>query len=297
METSLAIDLARFQFAFTVSFHIIFPSFSIGLASYLAVLEGLWLATGRQVYLDTFRYWLKIFAVAFAMGVVSGIVMSYQFGTNWSVFSDKTGPILGPLMGYEVLSAFFLEAGFLGVMLFGMNRVGPRPAFSRDAYGRRSARCSPRSGYCPSTAGCRRPQVTAINDVGQFVPEDWWAIVFNPSFPYRLVHMVLAAYLTTALVVGAVGAVAPAARQVERGCATDVFDGDVDGGDRRADPDRCRRHARPQHARASAGEDRCHGRPFRNPQGRAADPVRHSGHGRRGDEIRNRDSRSSAASY
>ncbi|MFX4223125.1 MAG: cytochrome ubiquinol oxidase subunit I [Thalassobaculum sp.] len=124
MDMPLAIDLARFQFAFTVSFHIVFPALSIGLASYLAVLEALWLATGRQVYIDTFRYWLKIFAVAFGMGVVSGIVMSYQFGTNWSVFSDKTGPILGPLMGYEVLSAFFLEAGFLGIMLFGLKRVG-----------------------------------------------------------------------------------------------------------------------------------------------------------------------------
>ena len=119
-----AIFLARLQFAFTVSFHFIFPSFSIGLASFLAVLEGLWLWTGRQVYLDLFKYWLKIFALAFGMGVVSGIVMSYQFGTNWSVFSDKAGPVIGPLMAYEVLTAFFLEAGFLGVMLFGMNRVG-----------------------------------------------------------------------------------------------------------------------------------------------------------------------------
>ena len=119
-----AVVLARVQFAFTIAFHIVFPAFSIGLASYLAVLEGLWLATGRSVYLDLFRYWLKIFAVAFGMGVVSGVVMSYQFGTNWSVFSDKTGPVLGPLMAYEVLTAFFLEAGFLGVMLFGMGRVG-----------------------------------------------------------------------------------------------------------------------------------------------------------------------------
>ena len=116
--------LARLQFAFTVSFHFIFPSFTIGLASYLAVLEALWLWTGRAVYLDLFKYWLKIFALAFGMGVVSGIVMSYQFGTNWSVFSDKAGPVIGPLMAYEVLTAFFLEAGFLGVMLFGMNRVG-----------------------------------------------------------------------------------------------------------------------------------------------------------------------------
>lgn len=116
--------LARIQFAFTISFHFIFPAFSIGLASFLAVLEGLWLWTGKQLYFDLFKYWLKIFAVAFGMGVVSGIVMSYQFGTNWSVFSDKVGGVIGPLMAYEVLTAFFLEAGFLGVMLFGLNRVG-----------------------------------------------------------------------------------------------------------------------------------------------------------------------------
>jgi cytochrome d ubiquinol oxidase subunit I len=118
--------LARAQFAFTVSFHFIFPAFSIGLASYLLVLESLWLRTGKQLYLDLFRYWVKIFAVAFGMGVVSGIVMSYQFGTNWSVFSAKAGPVIGPIMAYEVLTAFFLEAGFLGVMLFGMKKVGPR---------------------------------------------------------------------------------------------------------------------------------------------------------------------------
>ncbi|MBC7415313.1 MAG: cytochrome ubiquinol oxidase subunit I, partial [Herminiimonas sp.] len=119
-----ALVLARFQFAFTVSFHFLFPAVTIGLASYLAVLEGLWLKTGRIEYMDLFRYWIKVFALVFAMGVVSGIVMSYQFGTNWAVFSDKAGPIIGPLMAYEVLTAFFLEAGFLGVMLFGINRVG-----------------------------------------------------------------------------------------------------------------------------------------------------------------------------
>ena len=128
--------LARWQFAFTVSFHFIFPSFTIGLASYLAVLEALWLWTGREVYLNLFKYWLKIFALAFGMGVVSGIVMSYQFGTNWSVFSDKAGPVIGPLMAYEVLTAFFLEAGFLGVMLFGMNRVGKGLHFTATAGGR-----------------------------------------------------------------------------------------------------------------------------------------------------------------
>src|SRR5499427_1648434 len=122
--TMTALNLARAQFAFTVSFHFIFPSFSIGLASYLVVLEALWLKTGNPVYDSLYRYWLKIFSIAFVMGVVSGVVMSYQFGTNWSVFSDKAGPVIGPLMAYEVLSAFFLEAGFLGVMLFGINKVG-----------------------------------------------------------------------------------------------------------------------------------------------------------------------------
>jgi len=200
-----ALTLARFQFAFTISFHIIFPSFTIGLASYLAVLEGLWLTTGREVFLSLFNYWKKIFAISFGMGVVSGIVMSYQFGTNWSVFSDKTGPILGPLMGYEVLSAFFLEAGFLGVMLFGMQRVGRGLHFFATlmvAFGTFLSAF----WILAANSWMHTPRGHAVNAVGQFVPVDWWAIIFNPSFPYRLVHMVLAAYLTTAFVVGAVGA-------------------------------------------------------------------------------------------
>ena len=197
--------LARIQFAFTVSFHIIFPAFSIGLASYLAVLEGLHLATGRDVYLRLFDYWKKIFAVAFGMGVVSGIVMSYQFGTNWSVFSDKAGPVIGPLMGYEVLTAFFLEAGFLGVMLFGRNRVGPGLHFFATAMVAFGTLLSA-TWILAVNSWMQTPQGFSINEAGQFVPEDWWAIIFNPSFPYRLVHMVLAAYLTTAFVVGAVGA-------------------------------------------------------------------------------------------
>ncbi|WP_299563394.1 cytochrome ubiquinol oxidase subunit I [uncultured Sulfitobacter sp.] len=197
--------LARFQFAFTVSFHIIFPAFSIGLASYLAVLNALWLRTGNDLYRILFEYWKKLFAVAFAMGVVSGIVMSYQFGTNWSVFSDRAGPIIGPLMGYEVLSAFFLEAGFLGIMLFGRERVGNglhMVATAVVAFGTLLSA----TWILSVNSWMQTPAGFSINEVGQFVPEDWWAIVFNPSFPYRLLHMVLAAYLTTALVVGAVGA-------------------------------------------------------------------------------------------
>ena len=205
MGQDLALDLARFQFAFTVVWHFLFPAFTIGLASYLAVLEGLWLITKREHYLDLFKYWLKIFAVAFAMGVVSGIVMSYQFGTNWSVFSDRTAPVLGPLLGYEVLTAFFLEAGFLGVMLFGLDRVGPRLHFA--------ATCLVAVGTLISAfwilaanSWMHTPTGHSITAEGFFMPESWWDIVFNPSFPYRFAHTVTAAYLTTAMIVGAVGA-------------------------------------------------------------------------------------------
>ncbi|SOH93826.1 cytochrome d ubiquinol oxidase subunit I [Monaibacterium marinum] len=203
-DSLTAETLARMQFAFTVSFHIIFPAFSIGLASYLATLNALWLRTRDETYLTLFTYWKKIFAVAFGMGVVSGIVMSYQFGTNWSVFSDKTGPVLGPLMAYEVLSAFFLEAGFLGIMLFGRERVGDKLhmfATAMVAFGTLMSA----TWILSVNSWMQTPAGYSINELGQFIPEDWWQIVFNPSFPYRLVHMVLAAFLTTALVVGGVG--------------------------------------------------------------------------------------------
>jgi cytochrome bd ubiquinol oxidase subunit I len=200
-----AVVLARAQFAFTMSFHIVFPVFSIGLASYLAVLEALWLWTGREVFINLFNYWLKIFAVAFGMGVVSGIVMSYQFGTNWAAFSDKAGPVVGPLMAYEVLTAFFLESGFLGVMLFGLKRVGPRLHFLATVMVAIGTLMSA-FWILSSNSWMQTPAGYAVNADGQFVPADWLKVIFNPSFPYRLVHMVLAAYLTTALVVGAVGA-------------------------------------------------------------------------------------------
>ena len=200
-----ALVLARAQFAFTVSFHFIFPAISIGLASYLTVLEGLWLWTGREVFLNLFKYWLKIFAIAFAMGVVSGIVMSYQFGTNWSVFSDKTGSIIGPLMAYEVMTAFFLEAGFLGVMLFGMNKVGPRLHFAATLAVAIGTFISA-FWILSANSWMQTPAGYSINAASQFVPADWLKVIFNPSFPYRLVHTVTATYLTVSLVVGAVGA-------------------------------------------------------------------------------------------
>src|SRR6476619_7038795 len=180
---STALTLARWQFAFTVSFHIIFPALSIGLASYLAVLEGLWLATRRAVFIDLFHYWKKVFAIAFGMGVVSGLVMSYQFGTNWSVFSDKAGPVIGPLMGYEVLSAFFLEAGFLGVMLFGLNRVGPRLHFLATLMVAAGTFMSA-FWILAVNSWMQTPAGYGVNEVGQFVVTDWWAVIFNPYFPY-----------------------------------------------------------------------------------------------------------------
>lgn len=197
--------LARIQFAFTVSFHFIFPAFSIGLASYLAVLNGLWLWKRDAAYLKLFEYWKTVFAIVFGMGVVSGIVMSYQFGTNWARFSDKTGPVLGPLLGYEVFTAFFLEAGFLGIALFGRKRVGDGLHMFAVAMVAVGTLISA-TWILAANSWMQTPAGYSISENGQFIPTDWWAVIVNPSFPYRLVHTVLAAYLTTAFAVGAVGA-------------------------------------------------------------------------------------------
>ncbi|AOZ09140.1 cytochrome ubiquinol oxidase subunit I [Cupriavidus malaysiensis] len=204
MEALSAVALARIQFAFTVSFHIIFPALSIGLASFIAVLEGLWLKTGRQVYLDLCRFWSRVFAVAFGMGVVSGVVMSYQFGTNWSAFSNFAGSVTGPLLAYEVLTAFFLEAGFLGIMLFGWDKVGRRAHFGATVMVAVGTLIS-MFWILSSNSWMQTPTGYAIVD-GRVVPTDWFAIVFNPSFPYRLAHMALAAFLCTALLVAGTAA-------------------------------------------------------------------------------------------
>jgi cytochrome d ubiquinol oxidase subunit I len=197
--------LARIQFAFTVSFHFIFPALSIGLASYMAVLNALWLWKRDAAFLRLFDYWKTIFAVTFGMGVVSGIVMSYQFGTNWAAFSDKAGPVIGPLMGYEVLTAFFLEAGFLGIALFGRKRVGEGLHMFAVAMVAVGTLVSA-TWILAANSWMQTPAGFEIAENGQFLPVDWWAIIFNPSFPYRLTHTVLAAFLTTAFAVGAVGA-------------------------------------------------------------------------------------------
>ena len=199
-----ALDLARAQFAFTMSFHILFPAVSIGLASYLAVLELSWLRTQRQVYVDLYHFWLKIFAVMFGMGVVSGIVMAYQIGTNWSRMSEVAGGIMGPVLSYEVLTAFFLEAGFLGVMLFGWTRVGPGLHFLATCMVAIGTLISA-TWILAANSWMQTPQGYAVEG-DRLVPADWLAIVFNPSLPYRFMHMVVAAYLSTALIVGATGA-------------------------------------------------------------------------------------------
>ena len=199
-----ALELARIQFGFTVSFHIIFPAITIGLASYLAVLEGLWLWKRDAVYRDLYHFWSKIFAVNFAMGVVSGLVMAYQFGTNWSHFSTFAGGVTGPLLAYEVLTAFFLEAGFLGVMLFGWNKVGPGLHFLSTIMVALGTLVSA-TWILASNSWMQTPQGYEIIN-GIVVPVNWFEVIFNPSFPYRLAHMTVAAYLSTALFVGAAGA-------------------------------------------------------------------------------------------
>jgi cytochrome d ubiquinol oxidase subunit I len=196
--------LARIQFAFTITFHIIFPTFTIGLSAYIATLEVMWLYTGKEHLHRLARFWTKIFAVSFAMGVVSGIVLSYQFGTNWSRFSEFAGNVIGPLMGYEVLTAFFLEATFLGIMLFGWDRV-PKPLHVFACIAVAVGTLMSAFWILAANSWMHTPQGHAIQN-GIAVPADWLAIIFNPSFPYRLAHMTTAAYLTTSFVVLAVGA-------------------------------------------------------------------------------------------
>ncbi|UVF20187.1 cytochrome ubiquinol oxidase subunit I [Microvirga terrae] len=199
-----ALMLSRIQFAFTIAFHIIFPAFTIGLASWLAALEFNWLRTGNPLYRTLFRFWVKVFAVSFGLGVVSGIVMSYQFGTNWSRFSEFTGNVLGPVIAYEVITAFFLEAAFLGIMLFGWERVGDRLHFF--------ATCMVALGTLISAfwilsanSWMQTPDGFAIEN-GKAVPVDWFRVVFNPSFPLRYAHMVMGCYLTTAFAVAGMSA-------------------------------------------------------------------------------------------
>ncbi|HET8554724.1 MAG TPA: cytochrome ubiquinol oxidase subunit I [Rhodanobacteraceae bacterium] len=200
-----AVFLSRIQFGFVMSFHILFPAFTIGLAGWLVFLETLWLRKRTDMLRDLYFFWMKVFAGSFGLGVVSGIVMSFQFGTNWAGLSTVAGSVLGPLLNYEVMTAFFLEATFLGVMLFGWNRVSHRTHFI--------ATCMVFFGTLLSSfwilsanSWMQTPQGYTVVD-GIIHATDWWAAIFNPSFPTRLVHMVLACFLSTSLVIGGVSAV------------------------------------------------------------------------------------------
>lgn len=200
-----ALFLSRLQFAFTVAFHILFPAFTIGLAAFLAVLEGLWLATKREVFKTLYLFWVKVFAISFGMGVVSGIVLSYQFGTNWSEFIRLAGGVIGPLLAYEVLTAFFLEASFLGVMLFGWRRVGPKLHFLATLMVAVGTTISA-FWILSANSWMQTPAGFEVLADGRIVATSFVEAIFNPSFPSRLAHMLLAAFLTTALVVGAASA-------------------------------------------------------------------------------------------
>lgn len=200
-----ALMAARAQFAITIGFHIVLAAFTLGLANFLMVLEALWLRSGRQIYLDIYRYWLKVFALNVAVGTASGLILEYQFGLNWSRLAVQAGDVIGPLMFYEVLAAFFLEAGFLGIMLFGLKKVGPRLHFF--------ATCAVAAGSLISAfwilsanSWMQTPAGFSLDAHGRFIAEDWWAIIFNPSFPYRLAHMTLAALLGSATLVAGIGA-------------------------------------------------------------------------------------------
>ncbi len=196
--------IARVQFAFTVSFHIIFPTISIGLAMFLAIVEGLWLKTKDPLYLQIYRFWLGIFAMAFGVGVVTGIVLSFEFGLGFARFGQMAGPAIGPMIALEVLTSFFLEAGFLGIMLFGLHRVGPKLHFL--------ATCMVALGTLLSTSWIlsanswmQTPDGVAIEN-GHVVVTDWLKVIVNPSWLYRLPHMLTAAYLTGSFLVAGVGA-------------------------------------------------------------------------------------------
>ncbi|WP_427306115.1 cytochrome ubiquinol oxidase subunit I [Cupriavidus sp. H39] len=219
MHGLTALELARIQFGFTVSFHILFPAITIGLACFLAFLEARWLHTRDTVYRTLYQFWIKIFALNFGMGVVSGLVMAYEFGTNWSGFSQFAGSITGPLLTYEVLTAFFLEAGFLGVMLFGWNRVGPGLHFFSTVMVALGTLIS--STWILASNSWMHTPAGYVIVAGKVVPTDWLEVIFNPSFPYRLAHMVIAALLSTALFVAAAsawqllhGRAVPAARKM-----------------------------------------------------------------------------------
>jgi cytochrome d ubiquinol oxidase subunit I len=196
--------LSRLQWAWVIAWHILLPAFTVGLSSYIAVLEGLYFFTGREIWFRISGFWTRIFAVSFGMGVVSGVIMPFQFGTNWSRFTDATADVISPLLAYEGLLAFFLESSFLGVLLFG-RRLVPAWAHFLAAFMVAFGTLLSSFWILATNSWMQTPQGYKLVD-GRFEPTDWFAIIFNPSFPYRLLHNVTAFYITTAFVVMGVGA-------------------------------------------------------------------------------------------
>src|SRR5580700_7954549 len=199
-----ALLLSRIQFGSTVAFHIIFPSFSIGIAAWLTVVEALHLWTGRPVYRQIFEFWLKIFGIAFGLGVVSGIVMAFQFGTNWSEHARMSGPIQGVLLSYETFTAFFLEASFFGILLFGRSRVPPWFYLFSTAMVALGTSLS--AFWIMANNSWMQVPTGYVVENGAFAPTDWQAIIFSPVVWVRFPHMLLASYLTGASCVAATGA-------------------------------------------------------------------------------------------
>jgi cytochrome bd ubiquinol oxidase subunit I len=197
--------LARLQFAFTVGFHILWPTFTIGLASFIALLSGLWWRTGRTVYRDLMRFWLRIFALAFGMGVITGLVLSYEIGTNWAGFSRSVANVLGPLFAYETLTAFFLEAGFIGIVLFGEGRVSKGLHFFSCCMVACGTLVSA-TWILAANSWMQTPAGAIVDANGIYHAVDWWQVIYNPSFPYRLAHMVCASFVTGSFVVLGVSA-------------------------------------------------------------------------------------------
>src|SRR5712671_5265361 len=199
-----ATTLSRLQFAWVTGWHILLPAFTMGIASYIALLEGLYLKTRRPIYLELSTFWIHIFAVAFGMGVVTGMVMPFQFGTNWSRFTDVAGNVVGPLMAYEGLIAFFLESAFLGILLFGRKRVAPGMHFASAVLVALGTLFS--SFWILATNSWMQTPTGHTMSEGRIYPSDWLQIIFSPSFPYRLSHTVVAFFVTAAFVVLGVGA-------------------------------------------------------------------------------------------
>ncbi|MGO8915915.1 MAG: cytochrome ubiquinol oxidase subunit I [Stellaceae bacterium] len=195
-----AVLLSRLQFAWTIGYHIMWPAYTIGISGFIVLVNGLWLATDRPVYRDLLRFWIHLFALGFAMGVVTGVVLSYEIGTNWAGFAEKTANVIGPYFTYEVLTAFFLEAGFIGVMLFGMNRVGRKFHFFACCMVALGAMFSA-FWILAANSWMQTPAGFAIGADGKFEVTSWWQAVFTPSLPYRFLHMVTAAYITGSFVV------------------------------------------------------------------------------------------------